>query len=58
MHDSNWQYEYDVEHLRLEKLKAENKKLQAALKIVYESLIAKDYIAAIEILSEVLKAGE
>ena len=31
--------------------------INADLKIVYESLIAKDYIAAIEILSEVLKDG-
>ncbi len=40
---------------RIVKLEAENKKQQKDLKIVYQSLIAKDYIAAIEILSEVLK---
>ncbi len=44
-------------NLKLENdnLKAKKKKQQEDLKIVYESLIAKDYIAAIEILSEVLK---
>lgn len=41
-----------------QKLKAENEKQQKDLKIVYESIIAQDYIAAIEILSEVLKEDE
>ncbi len=46
------------EWIKYEDHKAENKKRQKDLKIVYESLIAKDYIAAIEILSEALKDGE
>ena len=34
----------------------ENKKLKEELQIVYKSLIAKDYIAAVELLSEILEA--
>ena len=54
-----WDSDQLVDMLNHEKeeLQAENKKLQEDLKIVYESIIAKDYIAAIEILSEVLNEG-